>query len=306
MLDSLQRHITNRQEKYIRIDGRTPSQDRHVQVDLFQSEPTVRVALLAISAAGSAITLTAASTVLFAELYWTPGSLLQAEDRAHRIGQAAAVTIQYLLCEGTVDDLLWPLIRKKLRVLGEVFEGKVGSDMVASSGVGAESKGAVNGAHSQHMSVGVEEDDRERGEVEDGEEVQEVLTLLAGDGGEVLDAIDEVDEDMVLLEDTEEVGSDSPEVTTNKRIGFDSRAEYSREWEARYSSRTGAGVVRDGTRGVTCRPGPCSPFIDTRISVESSNGGAVALVQKSGCTNTTVIDLCGEDDDGDGDVLLIR
>ena len=69
-----------------------------------------------------ALTLTAASRVIFTELYWTPAALLQAEDRSHRIGQTAEVKVEYLLAPDTVDDLLWPLVHHKMKLLGELFD----------------------------------------------------------------------------------------------------------------------------------------------------------------------------------------
>lgn len=58
---------------YIRIDGKTSSEERKCVCDQFQSEDMYRVAVLSICAANSGITLTAANLVVFAELYWNPG-----------------------------------------------------------------------------------------------------------------------------------------------------------------------------------------------------------------------------------------
>ena len=38
----------------------------------------------------------------------------------HRPGQTSDVSIEYLLAHDTVDDILWPLIQKKMEFLGEV------------------------------------------------------------------------------------------------------------------------------------------------------------------------------------------
>ena len=106
--------------KFIRIDGSTSPKSRQEQILTFQTDPTVRIALLGITAAGVAVTLTASSTVWFAELFWTPAIMVQAEDRVHRIGQQATVRCLYFIAKGTLDEVLWKLIEKKFRDLGEV------------------------------------------------------------------------------------------------------------------------------------------------------------------------------------------
>jgi SWI/SNF-related matrix-associated actin-dependent regulator 1 of chromatin subfamily A len=133
VMEGLSKFLAKRGIESIRIDGQTAVKDRFAKVAHFQKAPTCRVALLAITAAGVAITLTAASTVFFAELYWTPGSMIQAEDRAHRIGQTSTVSIHYFLGKGTVDELLWPMVQNKMRLLGEVVEGTAESDMLRES-----------------------------------------------------------------------------------------------------------------------------------------------------------------------------
>ena len=78
---------TNISKKYkgrlgmIRIDGSVSPAERALKVKNFQSNVTIRLALLSMTAAGVGLTLTAASNIVFAELHWTPGILAQAEDR---------------------------------------------------------------------------------------------------------------------------------------------------------------------------------------------------------------------------------
>ena len=128
VLDGICKYLDNYGgAEYIRIDGTTPSKDRQSRVQFFQNSASCRVAVLAITAAGVALTLTAAATIYFAEVYWTPGSLIQAEDRAHRIGQLSHVKVYYFLGDGTIDDIIWPLVKKKIQVLGEVVEGTIRS-----------------------------------------------------------------------------------------------------------------------------------------------------------------------------------
>ncbi|XP_011621950.1 SWI/SNF-related matrix-associated actin-dependent regulator of chromatin subfamily A-like protein 1 isoform X2 [Amborella trichopoda] len=127
MMDAIHQFLLKKNVGLIRIDGSTPTSTRQDLVTQFQEKDNVKAAVLSIKAGGVGLTLTAASTVIFAELSWTPGDIIQAEDRAHRIGQVSSVNIYYLLANDTVDDIIWDVIQSKLENLGQVFDGRENS-----------------------------------------------------------------------------------------------------------------------------------------------------------------------------------
>uniref|UniRef100_A0A8C4KQG9 SWI/SNF-related matrix-associated actin-dependent regulator of chromatin subfamily A-like protein 1 n=1 Tax=Dromaius novaehollandiae TaxID=8790 RepID=A0A8C4KQG9_DRONO len=119
VLDAIVAELAKKRVEYIRIDGSTPSAERQSLCQKFQFSEKQTVAVLSLTAANMGLTLSAADLVVFAELFWNPGVLIQAEDRAHRIGQTSSVNVHYLVAKGTADDYLWPMIQEKIKVLGE-------------------------------------------------------------------------------------------------------------------------------------------------------------------------------------------
>ena len=109
--------------KYMRIDGSTPHHERQLNTKKFQTNPDCRVAIIGMLAGGVGITLTEASHVFFAELHWTPGIILQAEDRAHRIGQKNNVVINYLVAKNSIDEPMWSIICNKVNITSTALEG---------------------------------------------------------------------------------------------------------------------------------------------------------------------------------------
>ncbi|XP_022261821.1 DNA annealing helicase and endonuclease ZRANB3 isoform X4 [Canis lupus baileyi] len=124
MLQACTEAVIESKTRYIRIDGSVPSSERIHLVNQFQKDPDTRVAILSIQAAGQGLTFTAATYVVFAELYWDPGHIKQAEDRAHRIGQCSSVNIHYLVANGTLDTLMWGMLNRKTQVTGSTLNGR--------------------------------------------------------------------------------------------------------------------------------------------------------------------------------------
>ena len=89
----------------------------------FQKDPKSRVFIGNFIAAGTGITLTAASHVIFAELDWVPATMTQCEDRCHRIGQKDSVLVQHLVLEGSIDAHIARTLVAKQTILGQALDG---------------------------------------------------------------------------------------------------------------------------------------------------------------------------------------
>jgi len=108
-----------------RIDGNVPpGAARQRQIDAFQSDASVSVFLGSLGAASEGITLTAASHVVFVERDWVPKTILQAEDRVHRIGQKDSVMVQHLVWEGSLDARMTELLVRKMEVADAALDRK--------------------------------------------------------------------------------------------------------------------------------------------------------------------------------------
>jgi SNF2 family DNA or RNA helicase len=125
VLNYLEEGLIQRGIKIVRIDGKVTPARKHKLKASFQEDPSVQVALVSVTAAGVGISFVAASMSIFAELHWTPGVLLQAEDRIHRIGQTApGVTITYLLGDKVPDSsdlVIWRVLEDKINAIEEII-----------------------------------------------------------------------------------------------------------------------------------------------------------------------------------------
>lgn len=100
--------------KYGRFDGGTGRARRNLVIRMFNSVEVYKVMLISTRAGGLGINLATATEVIFLDEDWNPQVTLQAEARAHRIGQTEPVTVYKLCTQGTVEEQMLGRIRKKL------------------------------------------------------------------------------------------------------------------------------------------------------------------------------------------------
>jgi SWI/SNF-related matrix-associated actin-dependent regulator 1 of chromatin subfamily A len=107
----------------VSLTGNTKSKERQMVVDKFQNDPSTRLFIGNLQAAGVGLTLTSSSTVLFVELGWTPSEHTQGEDRIHRIGQRNAAACYYMIADNTIEEKLSEIIQNKQSILTATLDG---------------------------------------------------------------------------------------------------------------------------------------------------------------------------------------
>ncbi|MFE0760235.1 DEAD/DEAH box helicase [Streptomyces smyrnaeus] len=112
MAHLLERHLAARGVASQCLHGGTPVARREEMVRRFQ-EGAAPVFLLSLKAAGTGLNLTRASHVIHYDRWWNPAVEAQATDRAYRIGQTQPVQVHRLITEGTIEDRIADMLRRK-------------------------------------------------------------------------------------------------------------------------------------------------------------------------------------------------
>ena len=123
MMDILESVLETLGIKFMRLDGSTSMQIRQDMIDKFTQDESIPVFMLSTRAGGAGINLAAANKVIIFDSGFNPQDDIQAENRAHRVGQTREVEVIRLVTRDTIEEQIHALGQSKLaldaRVAGE-------------------------------------------------------------------------------------------------------------------------------------------------------------------------------------------
>ena len=108
------------------VNGSTPKQERKTRTTKFNEDSKCRLLFGNIISAGTAWSCRSTSTMLFTELVWTPGDIMQAEDRIRGVGRGlkgAHADIYFMLARNTIEEKLWKVLKTKEAGISQGVDG---------------------------------------------------------------------------------------------------------------------------------------------------------------------------------------
>lgn len=105
LLDILQLYFDYKGFRHLRLDGNTKADDRGTQMEIFNDEKSeFKIFILSTRAGGLGLNLQAADTVIIFDSDWNPQMDIQAQDRAHRIGQKQEVKVFRFITQTNIEE----------------------------------------------------------------------------------------------------------------------------------------------------------------------------------------------------------
>jgi SWI/SNF-related matrix-associated actin-dependent regulator of chromatin subfamily A-like protein 1 len=101
------------------LNGDTKERDRQGLIDAFQAGE-LRGLVCQLSVASTALTLTRAAHVVFAESSWVPADMQQAAKRCHRIGQGRPVLARVVSLAGSIDTAVDAALTRKAATIAQL------------------------------------------------------------------------------------------------------------------------------------------------------------------------------------------
>ncbi|KAG6493517.1 hypothetical protein ZIOFF_048508 [Zingiber officinale] len=115
LLDILEDYLLYCGYQYCRIDGNTGGEERDASIETFNQPGSQKfIFLLSTRAGGLGINLATADVVILYDSDWNPQVDLQAQDRAHRIGQKKEVQVFRFCTEFAIEEKVIERAYKKL------------------------------------------------------------------------------------------------------------------------------------------------------------------------------------------------
>ncbi|NLI20234.1 MAG: helicase, partial [Clostridiales bacterium] len=119
MLQIIRKRLSREGVRTLYLDGSTRPEARQELCDRFNGGEG-QVFLISLKAGGTGLNLTGADLVIHYDPWWNPAVEDQATDRAHRIGQTRDVDVLRLIAQGTIEEKVTDLSKRKRAIFDRV------------------------------------------------------------------------------------------------------------------------------------------------------------------------------------------
>lgn len=186
MMDILEAVLETLSIKFMRLDGSTNMQIRQDIIDKFTTDTSIPVFMLSTKAGGAGINLACANKVVIFDSSFNPQDDIQAENRAHRVGQTREVEVVRMVTRGTIEEQIHALGESKL-ALDERVAGASGESAASEKKAEVEGEQKVEEMFFQAL----EKKEKKAGDINDEEKGDGKDTTMSDGPAEGKDLKDE-------------------------------------------------------------------------------------------------------------------